>query len=52
MLLGQKVAMNGLSLHKVSQLHHFVEQLLQVLVGDLAFKRGHKGLCFLSGIRA
>lgn len=39
-------------MHKVPQLHHFIKQLLQVVVGNLAFKRRNKRLCFLGSVRA
>lgn len=38
------------SLHKVSQLHHLVQQTLQIVVRDLALERWYERLGFFSSI--
>ena len=40
------------SLDKVPQLHHLVEQVLEVFVGDFALERRDEVFCFVKGVGA
>lgn len=39
-------------LHKVAQFHHLIQELLQIIVGNFAFERGHEGLGFFGRVWA